>query len=130
MTDSTGMGPEALLVRARVDPRVVLAEYALRDCTREGVRALEEMLRRDLEAFPVRRTLTQRLRGWGRQRLRRVDVPLAAAPALAREEVGSVDAAARAYDDATLAAMPALRALGRPAGAEPLMCAMPVYARE
>jgi len=133
MADPTGMGPEALLVRARFDPRVVLAEYALEDCTREAARTVEEMLRRELAALPVRRTLAQRLRGWGRQRLARTSVPLAAAPALCRGAAeGPVggEPADPAYAEVTLAAMPALRGGTRPAGAGALVGAAPAYARD
>ncbi|MGA8709877.1 MAG: hypothetical protein ACLP8Y_06570 [Thermoplasmata archaeon] len=128
-----GMGPEALLIQARVDPRVVLAEYALHDCTREEVRAVEEMLRRELECLPVRHTAVQRLVRWGRKRLRRVDLPLAAAPALCREPEKAPHApgaAARGLAGATLAALPALRAAVHPAGAGPMVAAAPAYARD
>jgi hypothetical protein len=127
------MGPEALLVQARVDPRVVLAEYALRDCNREEVRAVEEMLRRELECLPVRYTAAQRLLRWGRKRLRRVDLPLAAAPALCREPEMAPAApgtAARGLASATLAALPAWRAAVRPAGAGRMVAAAPAYVRD
>jgi len=129
----TGMGPEALLVRSRVDPRVELAEYALRDCSRPEVRAVEEMIRRELACLPVRRSAAQRLLGWGRKRLRRDDVPLAVAPAVWRERAEAptkAGAPARALGEATLAAMPAVRAGVRPDRAGPLIAALPVYARE
>ena len=105
-----GMGPEALLVQARVDPRVVLAEYALHDCTREEARAVEELIRRELECLPVRHTAAERLLRWGRKRFRRADLPLAAAPALCREPEGRANHAAdapAARGGALIAAAPA-----------------------
>ena len=110
----TAIGPEALLVQARVDPRVVLAEYALHDCTREEVRAVEEMIRRELECLPVRHTAAERLVRWGRKRLRRADLPLAAAPALCREPEENAPPAGGAP----------------PARAGALMAAAPAYARD
>jgi len=126
------MGPEALLVTPTVDPRVALAEFAVRDSTREGVRAVKAMLRRELEYLPVRRTAAQRLMRWGRKRLRRDDLPLAAAPALVREAAvapAKTHAVARVFAGAALAAMGRLRAGARPKEAGALVAAAPVYAR-
>jgi hypothetical protein len=128
----TGMGPEALLVRHRADPRAELAAYAIRDGSRAEVRAVEERLRRELELLPVRHTLGERLFRWGRKRLRREDVPLAAGPALyreGREATAETRAQARAFAGASLAAMPAIQAGVRPEGVRPPIAAAPVYAR-
>lgn len=120
-----GMGPESLLVKSRVDPRVELAQYALRDGARVEARVVEEMLRRELELFPARHSAVRRLLRWGRERLRRDDVPLAGGPAVWRAREG---AEARELADATLAAMPAMRAPAAPEGASAPLSAIPRWA--
>jgi hypothetical protein len=116
-----GVRPMVLEVRGSVDPRVELARYAPHDGARAEARAVEEMIRRERELLPVKRTMLQRLLRWGQKRPRRGEDSLAVGPAVwGRRDLGLGGSATAADElaEATLAAMPAARA-GQDEGAEP-----------
>lgn len=128
-----GMGPEMALVKSRVDPRAELAQFAAHVGSRAEVRAVEEMIRRELEFLPVRRSAAQRFLRWGKKRLQRGEESLEVGPAVwakRADEPAEGRAAARTPAVTSLAAMPALRSGMAPkAGASPIPAA-PVFARE
>jgi|GEM_PF-6911981 len=128
-----GMGPEALLLKSKVDPRAELAEYARLGYSRMEVRAVDAMIRRELEYLPVRRSAVQRLLGWGKKRLRHDEVLLAGGPAIwAKGVERPVDRGSevRASAATSLAAMPAIRSEVQPRGAAPSISATLVFTRD
>jgi hypothetical protein len=124
-----GMGPEALLLKSRIDPRAELAEYARLEYPRAEVLAVEARIRSELENLPGKRSIAGRLLGWRRKRSPVGDVLLASGPALWRKRAGS-PLELRGLEDAPLAAMPAIRGRGPPAGAPSSIPEALVLARE
>lgn len=108
-------GPEELLVRARVDPRAELAQYARFEGSRAGVRATDALLRRELDFLPVKRSPMRRFLRWVKGEGRYDRAPLAAAPAVsAGADVPGARAAAvrRAVGKVGLAALPVVQEEG------------------
>jgi hypothetical protein len=133
VTQMIGMGPELLWVRSKFDPRPELAQHAAQVGSRAEVRALEEMIRRELEWLPVKRSASQRLFRWGKKRLGRGEVSLALGPAVwgKRSDVPAQRGAkVREFAGTTLAGMPGVRAGVRPVAAPAPISAAPVFARD
>jgi hypothetical protein len=126
------MGPEALLVKSKMDPRAELAEYARLEYSCADVHAIEARIRTELEYLPVRRSVGRRFLRWGQRRLRgeedRAEAGRTVAPhAVEIAAAGSVQA--RALSGATLAAMPAMRAGSRPERMMGPISAAPILGR-
>jgi hypothetical protein len=107
------MGPEAAMVKSKMDPRAELARIARTDYRIVDVRALYARLPIEAEYLPPTRSPAQRFLRWGQHWLRRGGAPanggpLAAAPAMARPPEG------REVRCAGLAAMPAALARAGP----------------
>jgi len=127
------VGPEALLVKSRVDPRAELAQYVHVKGSRGDVRATEAFLRRELAYLPVKRSAVQRLFGWGKKPARFDAAPLGAGPVVWPKgiESGSKSMAdAREFAGTGLAALPAVRAGARPQGAPTPISALPALCPE
>ena len=123
------MGPEALMVRSKIDARVELAEFLRLEYSRADGWVVGAMIRGELDRYPPGPAPAQRLRQWGRRLLRRGDGPGAESPAV-RALPGQASAegrtARRARSGVTLAAMPAGRgARGAEEGSAPI-AAIPV----
>jgi hypothetical protein len=62
----TRMGPEALMVRWKTEPRADLALFAQFELARRDAREEEARILRELEYLPVTNTVSRRLRRWAR----------------------------------------------------------------
>ncbi|HLN51081.1 MAG TPA: hypothetical protein VK455_03370 [Thermoplasmata archaeon] len=120
-------------MNSRIRPQTGIAEYLKPEYSRMEVRAVEELIRRELELLPVRHSAAQRLLRWGRKRLREDKLPLAAGPALwtQNDELGAKGARDdRVLATGTLAVLPAIRGVPCPVeGGRPLAAA-PIFARD
>jgi hypothetical protein len=108
------MGPEGLLVNARIDPRVELAEYARLEYPERGPLYVEGWLRSEAAFLPARKTPSQRLLRWAARRLhlgRAVPERGAEATGAPLSAVAEEIADARELMSAPLAALPAYRAV-------------------
>ena len=124
------MGPEALWVKSKIDYRAELAQFAHVEFSRRELREVEERIRLELDVLPVRRSAARRLLHWGAARPPGQDLPIAAAPAVARVDAdprGGPGSGA-AVTSATFAVLPPCVADDRPKGARGSVAAVPALA--
>jgi len=125
-----GTGPEALLVRGRVEPAAELAEYVRLEYPAMRILAFEAMLERERDLVPAEAAAFEPPRPRGRHPVRREDVPLGAGPAAWSPEgegLARSGARARAVLGTILAALPAFRGdLGVDGVGVPI-CSAPIF---
>ncbi len=124
------MGPEALLVKSRVEPRVDLEEFARTEYRVIEYRAVETRVRAELEYFPPSRSVSGRLAHWGQRWFRRGGSNLAKAPAprpLTVEVARAGASPTRPTAGPTLASMPAMLASRRASNGPAPSSGLPVF---
>jgi hypothetical protein len=133
MTGGMPMGPEAVLVRSRSNPRSGLAEFARLEYPRLDPRSVEAMV--EVASRPPSANSPGLLGLFGRapKWLRRGDVRIAASVAARRTAVEIAEervTRARPLAPAPLAALPGIRSGLRPEGAARPISAVPVFGRD
>jgi hypothetical protein len=126
------IGPEALMVQSRIDPRVELAEFARMEYRFADMRSVEATIRGELKYLPVRRSASRRLLRWAHARLRGEEVRVVGSPAGRSLAVGiAAERAAGlpALQGPALAAIPAARAGTRAERAAVPISAAPLFVR-
>ncbi len=126
------MGPEALMVRSKMDARLELAEFMRLEYSRGDATSVEAEIRAELDLRPRAHPLARRLQRWTGRLLRRPEADPAEALAARTPMVPMPQdylREGRTLAGATLASLPAARAAVGPGGKATPITAVPVLSR-